>query len=284
MEHNYGTTTFDAAPERIVSLDNQWTDVLVALDAPLVGAALDPTCRRRRATRGRTTSRRPSSRIERRRRHPATKQIAALQPDLIVVTYLATDQATYDQLARSRRRSRRSATRRSTRGRTSRRRPGGSWAKPTPRTRVADAEQLTAEVAAELPGLEGKTYALANYVPGDAIYVVADPDDGASAFFAQLGLEIDPDLGRDRRRASRSGRAEPRADRPPRRRPAGAAHQRRRHRGHPGLHRAARGPVRRGRRPRPRATVVGLNTPDPARHPVLARAGPSRPSRAAAAA
>jgi iron complex transport system substrate-binding protein len=49
-------------------------------------------------------------------------------------------------------------------------------------------------VAADLPGLGGKTYALANYVPGDAIYVVADPDDGASQFFGQLGLEIDPDL------------------------------------------------------------------------------------------
>src|SRR5262245_45941664 len=43
VDHAYGTTTLDAPPERIVSVNTQWTDVLVALDAPLVGAALDPT-------------------------------------------------------------------------------------------------------------------------------------------------------------------------------------------------------------------------------------------------
>jgi iron complex transport system substrate-binding protein len=59
---------------------------------------------------------------------------------------------------------------------------------------VAESEALSADVLAELPGIDGKTYALANYVAGDAIYVVADPDDGAATFFAQLGLSIDPDL------------------------------------------------------------------------------------------
>ena len=42
IDHRYGTTTLGAPPERILSLDNQWTDVLVALDAPLAAAALDP--------------------------------------------------------------------------------------------------------------------------------------------------------------------------------------------------------------------------------------------------
>src|SRR5690348_6417084 len=42
VDHRYGSTTVAQRPERIVSLDNQWTDVLVALDAPLAGAALDP--------------------------------------------------------------------------------------------------------------------------------------------------------------------------------------------------------------------------------------------------
>ena len=61
-------------------------------------------------------------------------------------------------------------------------------------TLISDADEQAAALAAELPGLEGKTYALANYVPGDAIYVVADPEDGAATLFAQLGLAIDPDL------------------------------------------------------------------------------------------
>jgi iron complex transport system substrate-binding protein len=55
-------------------------------------------------------------------------------------------------------------------------------------------DRLTTELAAELPGLQGKTYAMANYVPGDAIYVVADPTDGSATFFYGLGMEIDPDL------------------------------------------------------------------------------------------
>ena len=59
---------------------------------------------------------------------------------------------------------------------------------------VVEADQAAADLAAELPGLGGKTYALANYVPGDKIYVVADPDDGASQLFGKLGMQIDPDL------------------------------------------------------------------------------------------
>src|SRR3546814_6415418 len=36
IDHTYGETTIESTPERIVSIDTQWTDVLVALDAPLV--------------------------------------------------------------------------------------------------------------------------------------------------------------------------------------------------------------------------------------------------------
>ena len=38
IEHRFGTTTIDEVPKRIVSYDAQWTDVLAALDAPVVGA------------------------------------------------------------------------------------------------------------------------------------------------------------------------------------------------------------------------------------------------------
>jgi iron complex transport system substrate-binding protein len=57
---------------------------------------------------------------------------------------------------------------------------------------VEEVDGAVAAVAEELPGLAGRTVALANYVPGDAIYVVADPDDGANVLFAQLGLAITP--------------------------------------------------------------------------------------------
>lgn len=191
IEHAYGATTIEAPPRRIVSLDNQWTDVLLALDAPLVGAALDPVV---------DGGRYPWQDL------PDTVQdlpvadsipyeaVAALEPDLIVVTWAA-EESDYRRLSEIA--------------------PTipllgdeevDSWQDiatvagdvlGTPDTAaalIADAEGASADLAASLPGLDGKTYALANYVPGDAIYVVADPDDGSARFFAQLGLQIDPDL------------------------------------------------------------------------------------------
>lgn len=59
---------------------------------------------------------------------------------------------------------------------------------------VAEVDGLMATTAEELPGLAGRTFALANYVPGDAIHVVADPEDGSSVFFQTLGMSLPPDL------------------------------------------------------------------------------------------
>ena len=56
-------------------------------------------------------------------------------------------------------------------------------------------DELVAGAVADLPGLAGRTYALVNYVEGDGLfYVVADPEDGASQLFYDLGMEIDPEL------------------------------------------------------------------------------------------
>jgi iron complex transport system substrate-binding protein len=193
IEHRFGSTTLEAPPERIVSLDNQWTDVLVALDAPLVGAALDPVIEGGRYPWQDVI---PAS-VESIPVNGAIpyEAVAALRPDLIVITWAAPEQADYDRLA--------------------------AIAPTIPllgdeevdawqdlaavagevlgvgdeaAALVDEADARSAVVRAALPGLEGRTYALANYVPGDAIYVVADPDDGSATFFAQLGLQIDPDL------------------------------------------------------------------------------------------
>ena len=42
IEHLYGDTVIDGLPDRIVSLDMQWTDVLTALGHPPVAAIVDP--------------------------------------------------------------------------------------------------------------------------------------------------------------------------------------------------------------------------------------------------
>lgn len=192
FEHRFGTTAIEEPPERIVSLDLQWTDVLVELDAPLVGAASDPY------GGGYYPWQELPEDVEELKIDSATipfEAVAALQPDLIVTSWAAADQSTYDRLAEIA--------------------PTipllsdeevDAWqdiataagrvldAEDEAAQLVADGDQVAADLLAELPGLEGKTYALANYVAGDGIYVVADADDGAGILFGQLGLEIDPEL------------------------------------------------------------------------------------------
>lgn len=192
VDHQYGSTTLDGVPERIVSLDTQWTDVLLALGTPPVAtpevAGVDGGVLPWQELPGSVELLAADGGIP-------FEQIAALQPDLIVGTYLIADQATYDQLTGIA----------PTIGLLS----GGQvdpWqdiaatagdllgASDDADALVREAEQASADLLAELPGLEGRDYTLANYVPGDSIYVVADPDDGASTVFAQLGMAIDPDL------------------------------------------------------------------------------------------
>jgi iron complex transport system substrate-binding protein len=190
VEHRYGATEAPVRPERVVSLDTQWTDVLLALDAPPVGYLGDPQVDGDMPWRG--------DRLAGATRMAATdalpyEQIAALDPDLIVVTYFATDRADYETLAEIAPTIPTLDTN-----------EVDSWqeiarAAGTVLDDAAGAEALIDEVdgevaalAGELPGLEGKTFALTNFVPGDAFYVVADPDDGANVVFAQLGLDLPP--------------------------------------------------------------------------------------------
>lgn len=53
---------------------------------------------------------------------------------------------------------------------------------------VESVESKIDATAEDLPGLKGKTFALAQYIVGDAMYIVADEKDGSSALFQQLGM------------------------------------------------------------------------------------------------
>jgi iron complex transport system substrate-binding protein len=192
VEHRYGTTDVPVRPERVVSLDTQWTDVLLALDAPPVAYLGDPNLDGDFPWHGDRLS--DATRLDATDALPY-EQIAAERPDLIVVTFFAEDRADYERLSEIA--------------------PTipilsenqvDSW-QDIARTAATvldaadDAETLIAEVdgtvtavAEELPGLDGKTFALVNFVPGDAFYVVADPDDGANVVFAQLGLDLSPTI------------------------------------------------------------------------------------------
>lgn len=48
--------------------------------------------------------------------------------------------------------------------------------------------------ADDLPGLQDQTFALAQYVVGDSMYIVSDEEDGSSLFFQQLGMALLPEV------------------------------------------------------------------------------------------
>lgn len=194
IEHAYGETVIEDVPERIVSLGAQWNGVLLEMGAPIVGfldeglveggiypweeGLMPDDAQALSATDGMPRG-----------------QIAALKPDLIVVTFAVTDQASYDALAdiaptipalsEAEVDTWQDLT--TVAGEFMRDEAGAQA--------IIDAYDTTiADLAAELPGLAGTTYSFVNYVPGDSFTVVADPEDGSSIFFNDLGMEIAPQI------------------------------------------------------------------------------------------
>ncbi|WP_285188682.1 ABC transporter substrate-binding protein [Rhodococcus sp. MEB041] len=56
---------------------------------------------------------------------------------------------------------------------------------------IARTRTALADAAAELPGLAGRTALLSQYIPAtQQLVVVADPDDGALAFYQELGMTL----------------------------------------------------------------------------------------------
>lgn len=188
IEHRYGTTEVTELPERIVSLDGQWTDTLVALGAPPVGYAIDWNIDGDFPWLGDELA--ESEAIDASGGIPF-EQIAALEPDLIVITWGAQDEATYADLAAI------APTISSVSDavvdpwQDITLAAGQVLGEPDAAGElIAGVEQQIADLATELPGLAGKTFAFANYIPGDQIYVLTDPADGAVGFFLALGLEL----------------------------------------------------------------------------------------------
>jgi ABC-type Fe3+-hydroxamate transport system substrate-binding protein len=188
VEHRYGTTEVPVRPERIVALDTQWTDVLLALDTPPVGYLAESTVDGELPWRG--------DRLDGITSIEATdslpyEEIAELQPDLILVTYLATEQADYETLSDIAP-TIPTLTANQVDSWQDMARTAGTFldAPDEAEALIDEVDGAVREVADELPGLDGKTFALVNFVPGDAFYVVADPEDGANVVFSQLGLEL----------------------------------------------------------------------------------------------
>lgn len=194
VDHAHGSTTIERRPETIVSLNVQWTDALLAMGEPPDAYLLDsasgetepyPWHRDRLAD---TTVIQIAGEIP-------FEQLATLEPDLILTTHLAQDPALFDRLAQIAPTIGLLGDRDVDRWQDQLHVLGRILDDPGQADEItADIEGQITETARDLPALQGKTYALANYIPGDSIWVVADPDDGASTLFTALGLQIAPDL------------------------------------------------------------------------------------------
>jgi iron complex transport system substrate-binding protein len=192
VDHLYGTTEIAERPERIVSLDTQWTDVLTALGSTPVGYLADQMEGVLPWQEGMLDD---STALTGGTAMPF-EQIAALDPDLIVITYMLPSESDYGLLSDI-------APTIATLN------PNGSvdtWQsiaevagdvlgeQDAATDLVADVDGQVAAVAEEMPQLEGATFAFANYIAGDAIYVLTDPNDGANILFTQLGMVIPESL------------------------------------------------------------------------------------------
>ncbi len=190
VDHMFGSTEVTGVPERIVTIDLQWTDVMLAMGVEPVGYSVDAFMPESGVPwQDLPAGAEPLSLDD----GPPIEQIAELQPDLILGSYSITDQAVYDQLSGIAPTIAGEDALQVTPWQDLVRTAGQLLGEPDRADEiVADVDGEVAAVAGALPGLTGKTFSLAQYIVGDSIYVVADEQDGSSVFFQQLGMTMYP--------------------------------------------------------------------------------------------
>ncbi len=192
IDHALGTTTLSEAPERIVTLSVQWTDAVVAMGLEPVGYVLDAASGETEPYPWQDDVLDTAERIDTSGTVPF-ERIAALRPDLILTTYLGAEGPDVEKLEAIAPTIGLLGDLQVDPWQDQLEALGRVLREPERADEVIDrVEEQVSALADDLPGLEGKTYVAANYVEGDGIYVVADPDDGASRLFYALGMEIAP--------------------------------------------------------------------------------------------
>lgn len=194
IKNRFGTTTVTGVPKRIVSLTPQWTDTLLAMGAQPIAHVtssqyLDgPLPWEGELSKG-------SQPIDMTSTELPMGKIAALKPDLILGSFLIPDAETYATLSKIAPTIGPLTDREVDHWQDLVTTAGKFLGDPDEATKVISTfDADIAATAKALPGLEGKTFMLAYYLPGDGINVVADPDDGATTMFEALGLKLDPDI------------------------------------------------------------------------------------------
>ncbi|WP_280267708.1 ABC transporter substrate-binding protein [Nocardia wallacei] len=190
IKHRLGETTVEGTPQRVVTIGNQWLDAALALQVTPVGyvdmvaAGTNTKAPWEPESLGDAKQLSPSGNM--------VEQIAALNPDLILVPSYGVDKSSYDQLSKLA----------PTIGAVSEGVQVDLWTDDVTTLGkvlhkqeqadkvIADVNGRIDELAKKYPGLRGKTY-LTTMLTGPAqLMVLADPKDGSAKLFEQLGLRI----------------------------------------------------------------------------------------------
>lgn len=193
ITHARGTTTVPGTPKKVVTLGNQWLDSTLALGVTPVGYVDNV------ASISKSTPAWEPKSLESAKALNTTgniaEQVAALEPDLILVDGFLADQKTYDELSK-----------------VAPTLPALTSASIQPwqdlvttlgkvlhkeddATRViADVDKKVESIGQANPGLKGKTFASTWLASPAQLMVLTDPNDGSSKIFTQLGLSIPKNL------------------------------------------------------------------------------------------
>jgi iron complex transport system substrate-binding protein len=193
ITHARGSTTVEGTPRRVVTLGNQWMDAALALGVTPVGY-IDSVGTMSKSMPPWEPQSLASAKALNTTGNIA-EQVAALEPELILVDGFLADQKTYDELSRV-------APTLPALGKEA----IASWQdQVTALGKVLRRQDQAGKVIGDMdkkiesiqqanPGLKGKTFA-STWLAGPAqLMVLTDPNDGSSKIFTQLGLSIPKNL------------------------------------------------------------------------------------------
>ncbi|WP_280234093.1 ABC transporter substrate-binding protein [Nocardia cyriacigeorgica] len=191
VKHGLGETTVEGTPERVVTIGNQWLDATLSLGVTPVGYADNVSI----LAGGKKVPWEPDSLSEAKvlkQGSDLAEQIAALEPDLILVPAFLVDQAMYDKLSKLA----------PTIGPVTEGAQVDLWTdQVTTLGKVLDKQDEAAavisgvdtkvgDVSAKYPNLAGKTFLTCMLTGPSQLMVLADPEDGSAKLFYDLGLSI----------------------------------------------------------------------------------------------
>jgi iron complex transport system substrate-binding protein len=188
VRHSRGETTVHGAPKRIVALGNQWVDAVQALGVTPVGyLSTTVVLSGGQLPPWETPALKDAKQIA--MGGKLDEQIAALNPDLILVPSFGIDDPTYEKLkgvapvipALTKLQVDPWTDQITTLGRVLHKEPDASKV-------ITDVNGKIDAVAKDLPTLKGKSYIFCFLNNPSQLMVLADPKDGASTLFARLGM------------------------------------------------------------------------------------------------